>query len=107
MERTLNLAHAAGQTAASVGIISAMDGGDIAISILVYAGAFNNVGTLEANFTAGSEAEEFLGRIFHEIITLNINLTAERHAVSTCFRILRVIFQLYHFGLTFGIVVNH
>ena len=47
---------------------------------------FDEIGITQPDFPAGHQAEEFLGRIFHEIIPFNIYLACKRNLPrSGCF----------------------
>ena len=77
MECALDFTHTSGHTAQCVGIISTVDLHDISILVLLDILTLDDVGAFQSYLTAGSETEEFLGRIFHEVITFNVYFARE------------------------------
>ena len=50
---------------------------DFSVLVLDTAGAFYEISTHQAHFVAGEHTEIFLGRLFHEVLSLNIQFFAE------------------------------
>ena len=73
VECALDLARAAGQTAACVGVVGAVYLLDVALGVLLDTGALDDVRALEGYLSVGCETEEFLGGILHEVVTLDID----------------------------------
>ena len=59
------------------GIVGAADLGDIAPGILHYLLALYDVGIFQAHLSARTKTEELLGRLFHEVGPLDVELAAE------------------------------
>ena len=58
--------------AAGGGVVGAMHFGDFARGVFDYAGALDEIAVAQANLASGREAEEFFGRIFAEILLLDV-----------------------------------
>ncbi len=106
MERSLDLAHAAGKAAACFGVIGTVDFLDVTVGVFLDSRALDDVGPFQAHFPVGSEAEEFLGRILHEVFTLDVDFAREWHLVVACLGCLGVVFHLDHLDLSLGVVGN-
>ena len=100
----LNLTHAAGKTAASIGIICTVDFGNIAFGILYHILTLYYISALQTHLATGSQTEELLWRILHKVVAFYVYLPRERHLVCACGAVLRIVFHLYSLSLTFGIV---
>ncbi len=107
MEGALDLAVGAGHTAAGVGVVGAAQLGDVAIGVLDDFLTLDDVCALEAYLAAGGEAEEFLGRVFHEVLALDVELAAEGHRVCTRAGLLGIVVHLDGLDAVFGIVGEH
>ena len=60
------------------GIVSAANLNDVAVFVLIDAGAGDEIGVTQAHFAARREAEEFLGRVFHKVGAVDPQFAAER-----------------------------
>lgn len=90
----------------SVGIVGAVDLSDVALLVFDDAGANDAIRVAEADFGAWGETEEFLRRVFHKIVPLDIKLAAERDRAGACVGILRIVDRLHHLLLIFRIIVD-
>ena len=79
MDGGLHFAAVGRVAAAGGGVVGAVHFGDFALLVLDHAGALDEVGVAQAHFAAGREAEEFLRRIFAEIVLLDVEHLGERH----------------------------
>ena len=104
VERAFHLAIGAFHPAKGVGVVGALNFGDIAVGVFAATGAHHDVGTLESHFLARSHAEEFLWRIFHKVVALNVDFLAERHFVGAGIFLLGIVVHIHHFHLVGGIV---
>ena len=78
MKCTFDFSLAPREAAACIGVISASDFHDIAISIfhhIIHIVAFDDVGSFQTHFGTGCETEEFFRRVLHEVIALDIYFT--------------------------------
>ena len=91
-------------TAAGIRIVFAIYLGNLTVLVFLTARTFYDIGVLQTNFLSRCHPEIFLGSVFHEILTLHPQLTAELDRMAAGFRIFRVVdrFQLLH--LSFRIV---
>ncbi len=74
--------------------------------VLDHAGALDEIGVAQAHFAAGREAEEFLGRIFAEILLLDVEHLGEGHFARAGGGVFGIVDGVHLFGLVFGIVVD-
>ena len=79
-------------------VVGAVDAGDIAAFVLFHAFAFDEIGTLEANFAVRFQAEILFGRIFHEVVPLDEELLAKEDFAGSGVRVFRVVFHFDFFG---------
>ena len=109
MEGAFHLTRCSGHAAAAIGIVGAVQFGDVAVGIFHHAVLVtpDDICALEANFLAGCQTEKFLWRILHEIIALDEDFTGEWHAVGACFRILGVVLHFHSLGLPHGVIVDN
>ena len=103
----LDLAVGTGQSAARLGVVGAIDGGDASLGILV-AGvlfvALDNVGVLQSHLLAGSQAHELLLGLLLEVVALNPQLATELYLVCAVGLVLGVVHGGQHLRLSLGIV---
>ena len=83
-----------------------MNHGYIAVLILFTSGTGNVISTHQTNLIAREHTEVLSGRNLHEVLTLNIHLTAERNHAGSQLRILQVVGNLQHLCLALRIIVN-
>ena len=72
VQGALDLAAVGGVAALGGGIVGAAELGDVAVGVLDDVGAGDEVGVAEADFLAGGEAEELLGWVFAEVVSLDV-----------------------------------
>ena len=103
----LDLAVCTRLSATCLGVIGCVDGGYLAVSVLV-AGMFlvtlDDVCVLQAHLFAWSETLELLFGHFHKVVALNPQLTAEGDGVLAICLVLRIVYGLHLLGLTLRIV---
>jgi len=98
---------AVGCVAASRGrVVSAVQFNDPAGRVPDDVGAGDEVSVSQANFTAGSEAIEFLRRLLHKVILLNVQLTREGDFACAGGGIFGIVDGVKLFGFAFGIIVD-
>jgi hypothetical protein len=71
----------------AVGEIGAVDGDDVALFILVAAGAFDHEAVAQTHLVAGEETEVALARYFHEVVGFDPQFLGDRaraHAGECC-----------------------
>ncbi|VTR69198.1 conserved hypothetical protein [Desulfosarcina cetonica] len=103
----LHLAAVRRITAAGGRIISAAQFDHLAaIRILDRLPAGDEVGVAQPYFPAGCQPEEFLGRIFHEVVAFDVKLAGEGELADTGTGILGIVDRLQFLGLVFGIVFD-
>ena len=107
VECALHLAVSTFHTAEGVGVVGALNLGDIAVGIFSAASAHDDVGTFQAHLLARSHAEELLRSVFHKVVALDEDFAAERHLVSASVFLLRVVVHLHHLHLVFRIVGDY
>ena len=94
-------------SAASLGIIGAVDGRNTSFGILVagmFLVALNDVGILQAHLLARGQTHKFLLGLFLEIIALNPDLTSKLYLMGTIGLVLGVVDGCEGLRLSFGIV---
>jgi len=89
-----------------VGQVGAMHGDDLAVLVLVAAGAFDDVAVFEACLVAGEEAAEALFRHFLEVFAFDPQFAAEGHDARAQFGVQRVVGDGAVLELAVGIVVD-
>ena len=106
VDGTLDLT--AGKTAAALRfrIICGMNGGDIAVLILVKTGAPDKIAVHQADFIAGEQSVVFPGRHFHKVIALNPELSAEGDLTLAQLGILQIVVGIQILDLVLGIIVD-
>ena len=72
MQRALDLALGARAAGTAVHVHGADQLGDFTVFVVNDFFAADDVGPFEAHFAAGGEAEELLGRVFHEVLTVDV-----------------------------------
>lgn len=95
-----------GVGALGTGEVFAADFGDLAGGILFEAGALHDVAAAEADVAAGSEAEVFLLRDFHEVIGLDPEFAGKRDLTGAHGGVLRVVVELDVLALAGGEVFD-
>ena len=60
-------------------VVCTFDFNDIAFCVFDNFLALNDIGVFETNLSARFETEIFLRRLFHEVVSFNIDLTGERN----------------------------
>ena len=100
----LYLAVGAGQSAARLGVVGALDLRDAAVGILRASGTHYYICVLQAHFLAGSQTHEFLLSLFLEVVALNPNLAAEGNLMGSVGLVLGIVDRGEQLGLAFGIV---
>ncbi len=77
------------------------------IRILYHLVTTDNIGVLEPYLPSRGKTEEFLWWLFHEVILLYVEFTAEGNLSCACFRFLWVVYRLKIFCSVFGIVCKN
>ena len=88
-------------------VVCAVQGDDLAKVILDDLLTADEESPTEAHLAAGRHAEEFPGRVLHEIVPFDKQISAERDQALAGALILRVVYGLQPFGLAFGKVRDH
>ena len=104
---SFNLAIGTWLSTTCVGIVSAINGCHTAFFVLVarmILVTLDDIGILQTNLLAWSQAHEFLFCNFHEIIALNPEFTTEFNLMCAVSLVFRVIYGSKHFNLVFGII---
>src|SRR5690554_2840475 len=83
-----------------------MNFADATLGIFFIVLTLNDVGAFEADFATGAQAEILLGRLFHEVVALDVNLATEGQLTGTHRFVLGVIHGFHHLHLSLGIVGN-
>jgi len=91
---------------AGFGIASAVNFGDGACSVLDDVGTLDEVSAAKAHFGAWREAKELLGRIFAEVVLLDVKLAREDDVAGAGRWILGIVDDLEVLDLTLRIVVD-
>ena len=104
MDGALDLTVAARHSATALGVIFGIDLNDIARFILFATRAFDDIGVLQAHFAFWFEAEELLRCVFHEVVSFDVEFTAEGDVMLAVFRFLWVILRRERLCLSFWIV---
>ena len=94
MDGALDLAVRALGAGLAGRIDGAVDAGHVAGLVHVVALALDDVRALEANLAVGLEAEVLLGRVDHEVLALDVDLTGERNLVRAHLRLLGMVLDL-------------
>ena len=102
LDRSLDLAVRRSAAAPRIRIVGAAEFRDLARCILDDLITFNNIGMLEADLAARLQAEELLRCVLHEILAVDIELTAEGHITLPAVR--RTVFCQKIFRLALRIV---
>ena len=99
---------AIGRVAAARGrVIGAVHFHHFAVLVLHHAGAGDEIGVAQAHFAAGREAEILLGRIFAEIVLLDVEDFGKRHLARAGGGVFGIVDGLHLLDLALGIVVDH
>ena len=80
--------------------------GHIAVLVLFKTGAGYKVSAHKTNLVAREQTEVFARRLLHEILALNVKLSAKRNHTGSKLWILQVVRNLQQLGLAFRIVVD-
>ena len=83
MQCAFYLTHASRKAAARIRIVCTLDFYDITICVLYNVLTFDYVCTFEAYLSSRGKTEKLFRRIFHKVIPLYVNLTGERHRMSS------------------------
>src|SRR5690554_7201040 len=83
-----------------------MNFADATVSVFFIVLALNDVGAFEADFATGAQAEILLGRLFHEVVALDVNLATEGQFTGAHRFVLGVVHGFHHLHLSLGIVGN-
>src|SRR5450631_3661915 len=67
----------------------------IPIRVFYHFIALDDIGAFQPDLLSGREAEEFLGRVLHKIVPLDIYFPAEGHISFAGFGVFRVVLALY------------
>ena len=79
MDDALDLAAIGGLAIGAFRVIRAANGRDVAVLVLVVAGALDREAKAQPHLAIRSEAEELLWRLLHEVRAIDPGLTGERH----------------------------
>ena len=101
---SLDFSVCSGHSALAFGIVCAVNFHDVAFVVLLQAGAFDDVGVLQAHFLSGSQTHEFLFCHFHEVIAFNPDFAAEGDFVCAVGLVFGIVYGGHLLGLSFGIV---
>ena len=88
-------------------IISTMNFCHIAILIFYEAFTFYKVSMHQANFISREQSEIFLRRLFHKVVSFDVEFTTERNFTLSEFFVLQIIRNIQIFNFSFRIVVDH
>ena len=78
--------------------------GDVAVGVLLAAGAFDDEAVAQAHHVARVEAVEALDRLLHEVLALDPQFARERHVALAQLGLERMVRRLAQLGGTFGVV---
>ena len=88
-------------------IISTVNFCHVTILILYKAFTFHKICMHQTNFIPWEQAEIFLWRFFHEVISLDVKFTTERNFTLSEFFVLQIIRNIQIFNLTFRIIIYY
>ena len=92
--------------AACGGIVGAVDGGDVAVCVLIDGCAGDKVCAAEADFFSGGEAVELFYGFFHKVIAFDVEFAGEGNLAAAGFGIFGIVDDFHFLGLTCRIVVD-
>ena len=93
-------------SALGLGIVSGMDHSDVAILVLLAAGAGHKVSVHKTYLIAREETEIFLRRLLHEVLSLDVKLFAEGNLTASKRLVLQIVRSGQVLNLSFRIVVD-
>ena len=88
-------------------IISTVNFCHVTILILYKAFTLHKICVHQTNFIPWEQAEIFLWRFFHEVVSLDVKFTTERNFTLSEFFVLQIIRNIQIFNFSFRIVVDH
>src|SRR5208282_2766033 len=92
VDGALDLAAVRGVAAAGLGVVGAVQLGDLAgARVLDHVDALDEEGPAQPNFASRPQAEELLGRVLAEVVALDIEYAAERYLAGAGGRVFRVV----------------
>src|SRR5256885_8785910 len=100
MDRALYFSPSSWATALALEVSRAAKLHDFALRILHHFVAFNDISVFETHLATRSEPKIFRRRRFHEIISIDVQLAAERQLAGSSRRIFRIVdgFELFGFA---------
>ncbi len=66
----------------------------------------NNVGAFQPYIPSRAQPEKFPGRVYHKILTLNINVAFKRNRPGSGLIVFGIIFHLQLLKTSFGVIRN-
>ena len=84
-----------------------MNHGHVSVFILFKARTGHEIRIHQAHLVSGEQAEIFLRRLFHEVLTLDIQLSSKRNLTASQRLIFQVVGRFQQLYLSFRIVVDH
>ena len=106
MDGALYLTLTEAGTALGSRIIGSVYYGHIAVFVFLKTGTGYEISAHEANLVAREQTEVFTRRLLHEVLSLDVEFSAERNHTGAKLRILQVVRNLQHLGLALRIVVD-
>src|ERR1700722_18286059 len=89
------------------GIVDAAQFGDLTRSVLHHFATLDEISVAQPHFGARRQPEELLGRIFHEVVLLDVEFAAKRDFTRAGGRIVRVIDGFELFRPAFRVILDH
>ena len=106
MDRSFDFSSGKSAAALRLWIIRTVYHCDVAVFILFKSGTGYKICLHQTYLIAREETEIFLRRFFHKIISVDIQLSAERNLSHTKLLILQIVDHIQIFHLIFRIIVN-
>src|SRR5215468_9432013 len=88
-------------------IVTAAQLSHLTLCILYDFATCDKVGITQAHLGTRRESEEFLRRILHEVVLLDVKLTCKFYFACACRRVIRMIGGVELFDLSFGVILDH
>src|SRR5262249_44013436 len=88
-------------------IVTAAQLSHLTLCILYDFATCGKVGITQAHLGTRRESEEFLRRILHEVVLLDVKLTCKFYFACACRRVIRMIGGVELFDLSFGVILDH
>lgn len=92
--------------ATGCGVVGAVQFGDIAIGVFGYAGAGDEIGVAEADFSAGGQAVELFRGALHKVIVLDVEFSGEGDFARTGGGVFGVVDGIEVFDFILGVIID-